>query len=148
MKNNKKTIDKSTKFSLIIFLIVFVLIIICFFIYNRYFKKEYSCTDYSSNTLYTFKSEKEMHEVCDKFNGIEDDKILSSYDIYDDLVNTDDPDFVFYPYVNVNGELSIIIAISNCENPSKAKEKAIAWFKNHSYNINDYTIEYEYPCEQ
>ena len=138
----------STMISIAIFLIVFVVIIMGFVVYNRFIKKEYTCTDYSSNTTYTFDSEEEMHAVCDKFNGVEDDKILGSNSIYEDLVNTNDPDFAFYPYVNSNDEISIIIAISNCDNPSKAKEKAIRWFSDRSYNINDYTIEYEYPCEQ
>ena len=129
------------------FIIVFIIIVICIVIYNSLYKKEYSCIDYGSNTLYTFKSEKEMHKVCDQFNGVEEDKIMSSYDIYDDLINTNDPDFVFYPYINADKKLSIIVAISNCDNPNRAKEKAIAWFRNHSYNIRDYTIEYEYPCE-
>lgn len=140
--------NKNTLMALIIFLIVFVLFIIGYVIYNSFFSKEYSCIDYSSGTTYTFKSEKEMHEVCDKFNGVEDDKKMNSYSIYNDLININDPDYAFYPYVNSDDKLSIIIAISNCDNPNQAKEKAIAWFKNHSYNINDYTIEYEYPCEQ
>ena len=139
--------NKSTIVALIIFIVVFTVFIIGFIIYKSFFKKEYSCTDYSTNTTYTFKSEEEMHEVCDKFNGVEDDNTMTSYNIYNDLINTNDPDFAFYPYAD-GDKLSIIIAISNCDNPNKAKEKAIAWFKNHSYNINDYTIEYEYPCEQ
>ena len=138
----------STMMAFIIFMIVFVIIIISIVIYNSLFKKEYSCIDYGSNTLYTFKSEKEMHKVCDQFNVVDEDRIMSNYDIYDDLINTNDPDFVFYPYINADKKLSIIVAISNCDNPNQAKEKAIAWFKNHSYNISDYTVEYEYPCEQ
>ena len=140
--------NKSTMTALIIFIIVFAIFMIGFIIYKSFFGKEYSCIDYSSNTEYTFKSEKEMHEVCDQFNGVAEDNAMSNYSIYDDLINNNDPDFAFYPYINADKELSIIIAISNCENPNLAKTKAIAWFKNHSYNINDYTIEYEYPCEQ
>ena len=32
-------------------------------------------------------------------------------------------------------------------NPNEAKNDSIEWFRKHSYNINDYKIEYEYPCE-
>ena len=137
----------STMIALIVFIIVFLIIIISLVIYNSLFKKEYSCIDYGSNTTYTLKSEKEMHKVCDQFNGVEEDRLMSNYDIYDDLISTNDPDFAFYPYINADKKLSIIVAISNCDNPNQAKEKAVAWFKNHSYIISDYTIEYEYPCE-
>ena len=36
-----------------------------------------------------------MHKVCDKFNGVEEDKQLNSYEIYDDLINADEYGFTF-----------------------------------------------------
>ena len=138
----------STMISLVVFVIAFIIIILGFVIYNSLNKKTYSCIDYSSNTTYTFDNEEEMHEVCDKFNGVEEDKIIDSYTIYNDLINENNDSFTLYPYVNSDKKLSIIITIIDCDNPNTAKEKAIKWFHDHSYNINDFTIEYEYPCEQ
>ena len=87
-----------------------------------------------------------MHKVCDNLYENDEDKIMDTYIIYNDLIEVDDPDFAFYPYINSDNKLSIIITIANCDNPTLAKEKAEKWFSDNSYNINDYTIEYEYPC--
>jgi len=131
---------------IIAFVIVFVVVIGIYLIYNYFNKAKYSCVDYSTNTYYEFKTEKEMHEVCDKFNGVEEDKKLEKYPIYNELIKVNDEDFAFYPYINSDDNLSITIAISNCDNPTAAKDKALKWFKDHSYNISDYNIEYESPC--
>ena len=127
--------------------IVLVLFLIGYLIISNLNKEEYTCTDYETNQTYVFKNEKEMHEVCDKFNGTEADAILSQYNIYNDLINNNDSSFNFYPYVDSNNQLAIIVSISNCENKDLAKEKAISWFREHSYNINDYQVDFEYPCE-
>ncbi len=132
---------------IIVFIIIFILFIGIYLIINNKSNK-YSCYDYENDITYTFKTEEEMHEVCDKFTGEKDDQLLNSYTIYNDLLNVDDSSFAFYPYINSNEELSIIITITDCDNPEQAKEKAINWFNNHSYNINDYTVEYEYPCTE
>lgn len=140
MKNKEKIIP------IIVFLMTFIVFIITFLIINRSNKTEYSCYDYANDKTYTFKTEEEMHQVCDNLN-VEEDQLLESYPIYNDLINTDDSSFAFYPYINSDKKLSIVIAISDCDNPTSAKAKAEKWFSNHSYNINDYTIEYEYPCD-
>ena len=88
-----------------------------------------------------------MHKVCDSLNGTDDDAIMDNYAIYDDLINANDPSYAFYPYINSDKTLSIIIAIVDCNNQALAKDKAEKWFSDHSYNMGDYTIEYEYPCE-
>ena len=142
MKNNI-----SNYIFIVVFIVVFLIVVSIFSLTNSN-KEEYSCYDYGSNKTYTFKSEEEMHEVCDKLNGQTDDEILNNYSIYEDLMNTDDNNgFSFDPYVS-GEQLVIIVAITDCNNPEGAKEKARQWFKNHSYNINDYVIEYENPCER
>ena len=139
---------KKEKNIIIIMLVSFTAFILVFSIFQlSRNKEEYSCYDYETNTTYTFKTEKEMQEVCSSFNGAEEDNTMNSYNIYEELINTDDRDgFSFDPYVR-NNELVIIVQIIDCDNPGKAKEKAKAWFKEHSYNINNFTIEYETPCE-
>ena len=126
---------------------VIVVLLVFYLVYNSITKDKYSCVDYETNTYYTFKTESDMHKVCDKFNGVEEDKQLNSYEIYDDLINADEYGFTFDPYINSNDGLSIIVIITDCNHPKEARERAINWFKNHSYNISDYAIEYEYPCE-
>ncbi len=126
---------------------VIVVLLVFYLVYNSITKDKYSCVDYETNTYYTFKTESDMHKVCDKFNGVEEDKQLNSYEIYDDLINADEYGFTFDPYINSNDGLSIIVIITDCNHPKETRERAINWFKNHSYNISDYTIEYEYPCE-
>lgn len=126
---------------------VIVVLLVFYLVYNSITKDKYSCVDYETNTYYTFKTESDMHKVCDKFNGVEEEKQLNSYEIYDDLINADEYGFTFDPYINSNDGLSIIVIITDCNHPKEARERAINWFKNHSYNISDYTIEYEYPCE-
>ena len=87
-----------------------------------------------------------MHSVCDKFNGIEEDKLIQKYPIYKDLINANEEEFIFEPYIDSNNNLAIIIIITDCKNPEIARKKSKEWFINHSYNIKDYTIDYEYPC--
>jgi len=140
----RKSKNKST---ILIIVVVIIVLLFIYFIYNIINKEKYSCIDYETNTYYTFKTESDMHKVCDKFNGVEDDKKLNSYEIYNDLINADEYGFTFDPYINSNNELSIIVIITDCNHPKEAKERAINWFKKHSYNIGEYTIEYEYPCE-
>ncbi len=130
-----------------VFVIVFILIIGIYLIYINLNKPKYFCTDYSTNTYYEFDTEEEMHKVCDKFNGVEDDKIMETYSIYNDLIEAEDPGFAFYPYIS-NEKLSIIIAISDCNDQEGAKKRAIKWFSDHSYNIANYDVEYEYPCNE
>ena len=36
-----------------------------------------------------------MHSVCDKFNGIEEDKLIQKYPIYSDLINANEEEFIF-----------------------------------------------------
>lgn len=50
------------------------------------------------------------------------------------------------PYINSNNNLAIIIIITDYKNPEIAKKQAKEWFINHSYNIKDYIIDFEYPC--
>lgn len=140
MKNKEKIIPIAVS------LIVFIVFIVTFLIINRFNKTEYSCYDYENNKTYTFKTEEEMHQVCDNLNT-EEDQLLETYSIYNDLINTDEQRFAFYPYINSDKKLSIVIAISDCDDPISAKEQAEKWFSNHSYNINDYSVEYEYPCD-
>lgn len=132
----------------IVFIIVLVLSIIIYLIYTNINKDKYTCTDYETNTTYTFKNEKDMHEVCDNFNGVKDDQILSSYEIYQDIVTINSDRYSFYPYLDSDKKLAIIITITDCNNPKEAEEQANKWFSDHSYNINDYQVDYEYPCEQ
>ena len=141
--------NKETIIPLLIFITTFVLVIIVFFVFNNSKKNEYSCYDSENNITYSFDTEEEMHEVCDNLNSTEteEDKILDSYEIYNDLLNVEEDDFAYYPYVNSDKSLTIIIAISYCNNQAAAKAHAEKWFSDHSYNINDYTVEYEYPCE-
>lgn len=136
---------KSTMVFIIAFIVVFIVV---FSILEATMNQtNYSCYDYETNTTYTFKTEEEMQEVCSSYNGVEEDNTMNSYNIYEELINTDDRDgFSFDPYVR-NNELVIIVQIIDCDNPEKAKEKVKAWFKEHSYNINNFTIEYETPCE-
>ena len=138
--------DKNLKIAIIVFGIVLVLFIIGYLIYTN--KNKYTCTDYETKTTYTFKNAKDMHEVCDNFNGVKDDQVLETYDIYHDLIKSNNKAYSFYPYLDDNKQLAIIITITDCNNPQEAEEKANKWFSEHSYNINDYHIDYEYPCEQ
>jgi hypothetical protein len=139
MKNNNNYI------SIAVFVVVFLVVFGIFQLVNMN-KDKYSCFDYENNVTYTFKTEEDMHEVCDKLNGVADDNVMNSYSIYDELINTDDSNgFSFDPYV-LDDELVIIVAITDCDNPELAKERARQWFKDHSYNINDFKIEYENPC--
>lgn len=139
---------KNSKIALIVFGVVLAVIIIGYLIYINIPKNKYSCTDYETGTTYTFKNEKDMHEVCDNFNGVKDDQILETYDIYHDLIKENNDRYSFYPYLDGNKKLAIIITIIDCDNPKEAEEQANKWFSEHSYNINDYQIDYEYPCEQ
>lgn len=138
---------KNNVIALLVFIGVLIIFIIGFGIYSYNSKDNYSCIDYETNTYYSFKTEKEMREVCNKFNGIEEDTIMSSYSIYNDLINVKDNSFSFSPYVESDNKLAIIVIILDCNNPDNAKKKAIQWFSDHSYNIADYHIDYEYPCQ-
>ena len=60
---------------------VIVVLLVFYLVYNSITKDKYSCVDYETNTYYTFKTESDMHKVCDKFNGVEEDKQLNSYEI-------------------------------------------------------------------
>ena len=140
--------DKNKIIPLIVFVCVFVIVFGMFYLFgNKKTKDSYSCYDYETEKTYTFDTEEEMHQVCDNLNGGEEDKLLSDYLIYDDIVKSNEKGFAMIPYINDDKELSIIIAISDCKNPDKAKADAKKWFSDHSYNINDYNIDYEYPCE-
>ena len=129
-----------------VFVITFIVFIVTYVMITNHNKNKYSCYDAETDTTYTFKTEEEMHQVCDNLTTDENDKIMDTYEIYNDLLANEDSSFSFYPYINSDKKLSIIIAISDCENPTAAKTKAENWFKSHSYDINDYTIVYEYPC--
>ena len=138
--------EKEKIIPLVVFVLTFVIVIVIFFIINSSNKQEYSCYDYENEKTYTFESEEEMHKVCDKLNGGAEDELLASYPIYEDLIDVNDSDFAFYPYINDDQELEIIIAIANCDTPDLAKKRADSWFDEHHYDINDYNVEYEYPC--
>ena len=136
------------KKSTVVFIVVFVVVFITVFciLQTVMNSSKYSCYDYENNVNYTFKTEEEMHEVCDEINGVNDDNTMNSYSIYEELISEDDKNgFSFDPYVR-NDELVIIVAITDCDNPEQAKEKARQWFENHYYDINSFTIEYENPC--
>ena len=137
---------KSSIVGIAVFVVVFVVGISGYYIYNGISSNKYSCIDPNTNAFYSFNTEEEMHEVCDLFdsNDVED---TGYKNIYNDLVETNDSSFNFYPYINSNNTLSIIVTILDCNNSTSIKNKVEKWFKDHSYNINDYTIEYEYPCE-
>lgn len=140
--------NKDKIIPILVFIITFAIITSLFYIINNSKKNKYSCYDYENNINYKFSTEEEMHEVCDNLNsGEKENQIMDKYNIYNDLKEVNDPDFAFYPYVNSDDELTIIITILECNNKTLAKQKAENWFINHSYNINDYTIEYEYACE-
>lgn len=134
---------------IIISLIVFIGIgVFLFVLYSLFFKTIYYCTDNVNNIQYTFDTEEEMNAFCDNLGqNKEKDSAISSFSIYNDLINNNDPGYTFYPYADSNNNFVITVVIVDCENPQNAKNKSIEWFKNHSYNINDYKIEYEYPCE-
>ena len=126
---------------------IFIIFIVIYLIINTN-KYNYSCYDYENDINYTFKTEEEMHAVCDKITGEEEDKIMNTYPIYNDLINEDDSSYAFYPYINDNKTLSIIVTVLDCDNPTRVVDKVEKWFKNHNYNITDYNIEYEYPCNE
>ena len=130
----------------IIGIIIIILIIGIIYLFYNNSKEKYSCIDYETNTTYTFETKQEMHSVCDKFNGIEEDKLIQSYPIYNDLINANEKEFTFEPYIDSYNNLAIITIITDCERQEIAKKKSEEWFSKHSYNINDYTIDYEYPC--
>lgn len=140
--------DKYKIIPLVIFVLVFIIVMGLFYLFNnRDAKEKYSCYDYETGTTYTFETEEEMHKVCDKFNGQEEENLLSTQSIYEDIVNSNEEGFAMIPYMNDDKELAIIVAISDCKNPEKVKANVKKWFSDHSYNINDYIIDYEYPCE-
>ena len=134
--------------STIIGLSVFIIIFCIFLTINNLFDKDYkySCIDENTNTTYRFNSKDEMEKVCSKLNKSEEDLIIDNYPIYNDLINEDNSYFSFDPYVNTDGKLSIIISITYCNDNNLVKSKINEWFRSHSYNMSDYTIEYEYPC--
>lgn len=138
--------NKNTLIPIIVFVFIFVLFLIIFLSGSNSNKNKYYCIDQAKGIKYTFKTKEKMETFCRKLNGDEDDLLLEGYDIYNDLINVDDSSFVFYPYINENKKLSIIIAISDCQNPEAAKDKAIKWFSDNNYNISDYVIEYEDSC--
>lgn len=137
--------NKNTVVPIIVFVITFVVFLVIFFIVSSLNDEKYFCIDYEKKIKYTFKTEEKMHQFCDKLNGGEEDQVLEESDIYKDLIKVDDPGFAFYPFV-VDKKLHIIIAISDCQNPNAAKERAIKWFSDNNYNINDYNVEYENSC--
>ena len=137
--------NKNTVVPIIVFVITFVVFLVIFFIVSSLNDEKYFCIDYEKKIKYTFKTEEKMHQFCDKLNGGEEDQILEESDIYKDIVKVDDSGFAFYPFV-VDKKLHIIIAISDCQNPNAAKERAIKWFSDNNYNINDYNVEYENSC--
>lgn len=98
---------------LVIFIIVLVLFIICIIIYNTFINKKYYCTDYDINKTFEFKIENK------KFIGVEEDKLMEFYSIYDDLINSNDSSFTF------NNKLSIIVAITVSYNTQIAKKRSI-----------------------
>jgi len=133
--------------STIIALVIFVVMILFVIIFSKsFFKTTYICTDTTNNVEYTFDTEDEMNSFCDNLS-IVDDSSMSSNSIYYDLINNNDKRFSFYPYLDSNNNFTIITVIVDCNNPNEAKNDSIEWFRKHSYNINDYKIEYEYPCE-
>ena len=108
--------------STVVFIVVFVVVFITVFciLQTVMNSSKYSCYDYENNVNYTFKTEEEMHEVCDEINGVNDDNTMNSYSIYEELISEDDKNgFSFDPYVR-NDELVIIVAITDCDNPEQA----------------------------
>ena len=143
--------NKEKMFPILVAVVTFIVVIAIFLIINANKKDKYSCYDSTNDITYTFETEEEMHEVCDNLNSEVEEELdkedeFASYPIYNDLVNAEDPSFAFYPYINDDNKLSIIVAIADCDNVELAKSKARKWFSDHSYNISDYTIEYENPC--
>lgn len=141
--------SKATMISISVFVIVFVLFITISNLFNNDYK--YSCTDLETNTTYKFNSKEAMHKVCDKFTYKSDnieDVSLNSYSIYSKLIEVDDRyGFSFEPYINSDNKLAIIIRIINCNNQELAINNSKQWFKNNGYSMDNYVIEYEYPCE-
>ena len=134
---------KSIIVALVVFIGIFSLV---FILYKVIAKPTYICTDTTNNVQYTFDNEDDMNIFCDNLSK-NDDSVISSFNIYNDLINNNDNRFSFYPYLDSSNNLIITIVIVDCNNPEDAKNKAIEWFGNHSYNINDYKVEFEYPCE-
>jgi len=138
--------------STIISLSVFIIILCIFITINNLFDKDYkySCIDESTNTTYRFNSKEEMEKVCSKFNQelyLIDESNLDEYPIYNKLINVDDSNgFSFDPYINSDNHLAIIVKIIDCDNQEVAIRKSKEWFVKNNFNINNYEIEYEYPC--
>ena len=134
---------KSTLIAVAVFVCIFGLVLI---LYNTIFKTEFVCTDVTNNTKYKFDTKEEMDAFCDNLSTI-DDSSMTTFPIYDDLINNNDSRFSFYPYIDSDNQFTITVVIVDCLNPNDAKNQSINWFRNHGYDINDYNIEYEYPCE-
>ncbi len=141
---------KNTLYSIFVFIGVFVVVVGGYYIYTLLTnpsEEKYSCIDYETNTTYSFATEEEMHEVCDKFNGKEYDEKLENYPEHEEITEAEDESFSFYPYVNSDNKLAIIVVLLDCNDIDGAKQKALNWLTNKGYNLNNYVIEYEYPCE-
>jgi len=137
--------NKNTLIPIMVFVVTFIVVFIIFFSFSNLKNKKYYCIDQAKGIKYTFKTKEKMESFCNKINGEEEDQILEKYAIYNDLIKVNDPGFAFYPFVN-DKKLIIVIAISDCNNPDGAKERAIKWFSDNNYDINDYNIEYENSC--
>lgn len=135
---------KSTVICFCIFIIVLVLFFSIYSLFDNDYK--YSCTDYETNTTYKFNNKETMKRVCNNYVSKED-TILKSDPIYSKLLSVDDRyGFSFDPYVNTNNKIAIIIRILDCRNQNDAIRRSKKWFVDNEFNMNNYVIEYEFPC--
>ena len=143
---------KSTLYSIFIFIGVFLVFIIGYYDINSLSNKEaskdvYSCIDPETNREYTFDNEEEMHNVCDSFNTNEtkNETTEKQTTTNNSEVVVEDVGYDLYPYVRDDGKKAVTIIITDCNNIDSTKNEALNKF-GEEHNINDYVIEYEYPC--
>jgi len=147
---------KSNLYALFVFIGVFLVFIIGYYVYtsinsNGDNKQVYSCIDYETNTEYTFDNEEEMHSVCDKFNTNEvkeenNNSNSNEQNTGKDTVEEVEEAFDFYTYEKNNGKKAVIVLILDCNDIDATKKKALRKFSADGHNLNEYVVEYQYPC--
>ena len=54
--------------------------------------------------------------------------------------------FDLYPYVKSDGKKAVIVLVLDCNDIDATKKKALKKFSDEGHNLNEYVIEYQYPC--
>ena len=142
---------KSTLYAIFVFIGVFLVFIIGYYIFpgaTNNNKKVYSCINYETNTEYTFDNEEEMHAVCDSFNTNEqkEEKENSNEKTEKENVEEVEEAFDLYTYVKSDGKKAVIVLVLDCNDIDATKKKALKKFSDEGHNLNEYVIEYQYPC--